>query len=493
MINLAHNVVLAAARHPRRPALRLGEQTWSYQDLDAMSARAAAALVSDGLQPGDRVAIMLPNVPAFPIVYYAILRAGGIVVPINPLYKTREVEYYLADSGASHLFASDAAVAEAEAAARATSTRMIHVRDLDAASVITDHDPLPAIVELARDATATIIYTSGTTGRPKGAELTHDNLARNVEAVVGLFDLTEQDVVLGCLPLFHVFGQACAMNAALRQGACLALIPRFDAAEALRAVEKHRVTIFEGVPTMYSTLLAQPGDPDVSSLRLCVSGGASLPLPVLDGFEERFDCAVLEGFGMSECSPVVSFNHRDKPRKPGSVGTPIEGVEVRILTPDGAPVPRGETGELAVRGHNVMKGYWRQPEATAETIPDGWLRTGDLVREDEDGYLFIVDRKKDMIIRGGYNVYPREIEDVLYEHPDVQEVAVLGVPHDTLGEEVAAAVVLRPGTELDADKLRLYVKERVAPYKYPRRIFYVDALPKGPSGKILKREIPIPR
>jgi long-chain acyl-CoA synthetase len=244
---------------------------------------------------------------------------------------------------------------------------------------------------------------------------------------------------------------------------------------------------------MYAALLAHPEDTDTSSLRLCVSGGASLPVPVLHGFEKRFDCAVLEGFGMSECSPVVSFNHPDRPRKPGSVGTPVEGVEVRVLAPDGTPVPRGETGELAVRGHNVMKGYWNRPDATAETVSDGWLRTGDLVREDEDGYLFVVDRKKDMIIRGGYNIYPREIEEVLYEHPDVLEAAVLGIPHDTLGEDVAVAVVLRPGAEQRPDELRRFVKDRVAPYKYPRHIHYLDTLPKGPSGKILKREIDVPR
>ena len=492
MANLAHNLVLTAARHPHRPALRLGDRTWTYAEVDVMSARVAASLTADGLRPGDRVGLMLPNVPAFVVLYYGILRAGGTVVPVNPLFKAREIEYYLSDSGAGHLFTTDLSLAEAEPAAQATGTRLVRVDMADVTAGAGSFEPLAAVADRTGDATAAIFYTSGTTGRPKGAELSHDNLARNVEVVTRLFDLSEQDVMLGCLPLFHIFGQGCAMNAALRQGACLVLVPRFDPAEVLRAIERDRVSIFEGVPTMYAALLQQPSGTDTSSVRLCVSGGASLPVPVLHAFEKQFDCAILEGFGMSECSPVVSFNHPDRPRKPGSVGTPIEGVEVRVLGPDGTPVPRGETGELAVRGHNVMKGYWNLPEATAETIVDGWLRTGDLVREDEDGYLFVVDRKKDMIIRGGYNVYPREIEEVLYEHPDVLEAAVLGIPHDTLGEDIAAAVVLRPGVGQDPTELQQFVKDRVAPYKYPREIIFLDALPKGASGKILKREITFP-
>jgi long-chain acyl-CoA synthetase len=245
---------------------------------------------------------------------------------------------------------------------------------------------------------------------------------------------------------------------------------------------------------MYAALLQHPGadDIDVSTLRMCVSGGASLPVEILHGFERRFGCMILEGFGMSETSPVVSFNHPDRPRKPGSIGTPIRDVEVRLVDDDGKDVVQGEVGELAVRGPNVMKGYWNRPEETAATIPDGWLRTGDLARQDEDGYLYIVDRKKDLIIRGGYNVYPREIEEVLHEHPAVALAAVLGVPDERLGEEVAAAVVLRPGAEASVEELQEYVRERVAAYKYPRRLWLMDALPMGPSGKILKREIAAP-
>ena len=307
--------------------------------------------------------------------------------------------------------------------------------------------------------------------------------------------MTADDVIFGGLPLFHSFGQTCTLNTAIAAGACLTLLPRFDPAQAL---EDHRRRTgrrcSRRVPTMYGALLAVPDrdDYDVSALRVCLSGGAALPVEVLRAFDDAFGCSVLEGYGLSETSPVASFNHPDRARKAGSIGTPIEGVEMRVVDPEGNEVAPGEVGEIAIRGHNVMKGYWRRPEATAAAIPDGWFRTGDLGRVDEDGYFFIVDRKKDMIIRGGYNVYPREIEEVLYEHPDVAEAAVVGLPDPLLGEEVAAAVALKPGATVTVDELRAYVKARVAAYKYPRHVWFVDALPKGPTGKILKREIVAP-
>jgi long-chain acyl-CoA synthetase len=302
------------------------------------------------------------------------------------------------------------------------------------------------------------------------------------------------DVILGALPLFHSFGQTCALNAAVSAGACLTLLPRFDPVKALEIIDRDRVTVFEGVPTMYAAMLAVPDREryDASGLRLCVSGGASLPVEVLRAFDAAFETKILEGYGLSETSPVASFNHPDRERKPGSIGTPIEGVQMAVVDEAGNELPVGEVGEIVIRGPNVMKGYWRNPEATAEVMRGGWFHSGDLARMDEDGYFFIVDRKKDMIIRGGYNVYPREVEEVLYEHPAVSEVAVVGVPDDSLGEEVAAAVVLRPGADATEDDIRAYVKERVAAYKYPRKIWFPDELPKGPTGKILKREIKAP-
>ncbi len=340
-----------------------------------------------------------------------------------------------------------------------------------------------------------ILYTSGTTGKPKGAELTHANLARNAEiASRTTCEVGAGDVVLGALPLFHSFGQSVAMNASLRVGACLTLVPKFDPGAALETMQRDRVTHFYGVPTMFGALLHHPerGGFDSSALRTCITGGASMPVEVLRGFERAFGCIVLEGYGLSETSPVASSNHPDRERKPGSIGTPIEGVEMRLVDEDDRPVEQGEVGEIVIRGHNVMKGYWRRPEATAEAMCGGWFHSGDMARTDEDGYFYIVDRKKDMIIRGGYNVYPREVEEVLYEHPKVREAAVLGVPDDEWGEEVGAAVVLHEGEELAPEEVSAYVKDRIAAYKYPRLVWFLDELPKGPTGKILKREIEPP-
>jgi long-chain acyl-CoA synthetase len=308
-----------------------------------------------------------------------------------------------------------------------------------------------------------------------------------------LLKLGPEDTVMGCLPLFHAFGMTCGLVAAVSTGATLALLPRFDADQALEMIAAEGVTVFEGVPTMYAAMLqTAPRDLDISSLRVCISGGAAMPVDVLRRFEERFGCIVLEGYGLSETSPAACFNHPDAVRKVGSIGTPIDGVEMRVVDEHGDEAPIGTSGEIQIRGHNVMKGYWNLPEATAAAIVDGWFFTGDIGQVDEDGYFFIVDRKKDLIIRGGYNVYPREIEEILYEHPAVAEVAVIGIPHDTLGEEVGAAIALVPGQDATAEQIQAWVKERVAAYKYPRHIWFIEALPKGATGKIQKRDIGIP-
>ncbi|MFC6599207.1 long-chain-fatty-acid--CoA ligase [Kitasatospora paranensis] len=491
--NLAAFLVNSAERRPDRPAVVLDGATTSYAELDRASARAAALLRASGVRPGDRVGLLLPNVPAFPVLYYAVLRAGAVVVPMNPLLKEREVAYHLDDSGSCLLFAPLGAE-EALRGAVAAEVPCIAVPDRGLDDLLAGHHPEPELIARDPADTAVILYTSGTTGRPKGAELTHDNLIRNTEITrTTLLGLTEDDVVLGALPLFHAFGQVVGLNCAVAAGACLTLLPRFDPARALEIIERDRVTAFLGVPTMYGTMLLTGRDPGgTASLRVCVSGGAALPVEVLHAFEEAFGCTVLEGYGLSETSPVACFNHPDRPRRPGTIGTPVLGVELRVLDPDGAEVADGRTGEIAVRGHNVMKGYWRNPTATAEAIPDGWFRTGDLGVRDPDGYFRIVDRKKDLIIRGGFNVYPREIEEVLHEHPAVAEAAVIGVPHPTHGEEVAAVVALRPGADSSPDELRAFVRARVAAYKYPRLVRIVDALPKGATGKILKRDIVLP-
>ena len=347
-------------------------------------------------------------------------------------------------------------------------------------------EPLPGVSERTCDDTAVVLYTSGTTGTPKGAQLTHANLAINADVSKQLFALGPEDVVLGALPLFHAFGQTCGLNAAVSSGASLALVTRFDAGQALAVIERDRVTVFEGVPTMYAALLHHPERErfDAATLRLCVSGGAALPVELLRGFERTFGCVILEGYGLSETSPVACFNHPDRERKPGSIGTPIEGVEMKLVGEDRQDLAAGEVGEIAIRGHNVMKGYWRRPDATAESIDaDGWFYSGDVARIDHDGCFFIVDRLKDLIIRGGYNVYPREIEEILYEHPAVREAAVIGIPHPELGEEVGAAVALKPGAEATPDELRGFVKASIAAYKYPRRIWFVDDCQRARPGR----------
>src|SRR5215471_11362361 len=458
----------AAAEHAERPAVRMDGRVLSYSQLHGAAGRMTSLLSSLGTAPGDRVAVMLPNVPAFPIAFYGALAAGAVVVPMNPLLKSREVAYYLRDSGAKVLFAWHAAMGEAVKGGAETGARVIDVDEPDLAGLLRGLGPVPASADRADDDDAVILYTSGTTGRPKGAELTHANLTRNASLTAAtLLGVGPGDVVMGCLPLFHIFGLTCGLN----------------------------VTIIEGVPTMYAAMLHHPdsAQADASSLRLCVSGGSAMPVEILRGFEQAFGCVILEGYGLSETSPVASFNHPDKIRKPGSIGTPIAGVQMRVVGTGGADLPAGEVGEIVIRGHNVMKGYWRQPGATAEAIQDGCFRTGDLAKIDEDGYFYIVDRKKDLIIRGGLNVYPREIEEVLYEHPAVAEAAVIGIPHDELGEEIGAAVVLKPGMNATPEELREFVRERVAPYKYPRCLWLAPALPKGATGKIVRREVQRPQ
>jgi long-chain acyl-CoA synthetase len=493
--NLAHLLTESAARHGDRPALKLDDTVLTYATLDEGASRVAGLLKDRGLQPGDRVGVMLPNVPYFGVVYYGVLRAGGVVVPMNVLLKPREVEFYLSDPAAKHLVGWHEFAQSAEEGARAAGADAIIVKPGEFEQLLAQAPEAPEDAEREPSDTAVILYTSGTTGTPKGAELTHSNMLENCRhGGTELVRVSERDVILGALPLFHSFGQTCCMNNAVRAGGCLTMIPRFDPGKALEIIQRDGVTLFEGVPTMYHAMLNDPERDryDVSSLRTCVSGGSAMPVEVMRGFEKAFGCDVLEGYGLSETSPVASFNHLDREHKPGSIGTPIIGVEMKVVDEDDNELPAGEVGEIVIRGHNVMKGYWKRPDATAEVMRGGWLHTGDMARVDDDGYFFIVDRKKDMIIRGGYNVYPREIEEVLYEHPAVLEAGVIGTPDPAMGEEIAAAVVLRPDAEASADDIRSFVKERVAAYKYPRHIWFTDELPKGPTGKILKREITVP-
>ena len=489
MTNLARNLLDTATRYPDRLAVRLDDTVFDYAGLLDAASRMATLLRARGVEPGDRVALQLPNVTAFPIAFYGALIAGAVVVPMNPQLKAREVQYYLSDSGARLVVVGEQSAEAGMEGAGAAGTDALVVGPRGPAEMPAER---AGLVERNNTDTAVILYTSGTTGHPKGAELTHANLTSNARTFVDtILRAGPDDVIMGCLPLFHVFGLTCGLNSAVASGACLTMIPRFDGGKALQVIGRDRVTIFEGVPTMYSAMLHDPGRgaADLSTLRACVSGGSAMPVEVMKAFEKEFGCIVMEGYGLSETSPLATFNHPDKPRKPGTVGTPVRGMQLRLVDNSGADVAAGEVGEIAIRGEGVMKGYWGRPEATAEAIPDGWFRTGDLASRDKEGYYTIVDRKKDLIIRAGYNVYPREIEEVLYEHPGVAEAAVVGIRHTRLGEEVGAAVVLKPGASAESDELKDFVKTRVAAYKYPRHVWLAEALPKGPSGKILRRDV----
>jgi long-chain acyl-CoA synthetase len=476
-----------------------------YGEVNGAANKVANALVALGVQKGDKVALMLPNTPHFPICYYGILKAGATVVPLNVLFKRGEVAYHLEDSDAVALIAWEGFAPEA-AAGFAKSETCRHLVIVQAPgsdnalpegahglnALLVQHEPTFDTVQTMPDDTAVILYTSGTTGRPKGAELTHFNMFANAMiANDKLFGMGPEVIALCALPLFHSFGQTCIMNCSFYAGGTISLIPRFEPVKAMEIMQRDQVSYFAGVPTMYFYLLNHPDADkyDLSSLRFCSSGGAAMPVEVMHAFTRRHGVTILEGYGLSETSPVASFNHLDRAPKPGSIGTPIWGVQMKCVDAEGREVPTGEMGEIAIRGHNVMKGYYKRPEATAEAIRNGWFHSGDLARVDEDGYFFIVDRIKDMILRGGFNVYPREIEEVLYGHPAIAEAAVIGVRDEALGEEIKAVVAFKPGKSVSEAELIDYCKERLAAYKYPRSVEVRETLPKTASGKILKREL----
>jgi long-chain acyl-CoA synthetase len=503
-LNLAIALQESARLYPTKTGIIWGERTMTYAELNGAANQVANALRSLGIRQGDKVALMLPNVPQFAVLYYGILKVGATVLPLNVLFRAGEVAYHLEDSDAVAFFVWEGIAEEGKRAFdRVETCRHLVVVNGPESDYLPDgalsFDALSAVasphfdlVWPMPDDTAVILYTAGTTGRPKGAELTHFNMMYNAAFCADrLFGLTDDDVGLATLPLFHSFGQTCVMNALIYAGATMAMLPRFEPDKALEAIQRYRVSYFAGVPTMYFYLLHYPdaGKYDVSSLRLCITGGAALPVSVLKGFEQRYNVVVLEGYGLSETSPVASFNVRERERKPGSIGLPIWGTEMRVVNDSDVAVPMGGEGEIVIRGHNVMKGYYKRPEATAEVMRGGWFHTGDIARVDEEGYFFIVDRKKDLIIRGGLNVYPREVEEVLYAHPAVADAAVIGVPDEALGEEVKAVVVLKNGQTATVEDIIGYCKERIASFKYPRYVEFRDSLPKAPTGRILKREL----
>jgi len=515
MLNLSMLIEDNARKYPDREAVIFGTTRLTFVQLNAMACQVASGLKARGIGQGDKVALSCPNVPYFPIAYYGILKAGATVVPLNVLLSQPEIAYHLKDSDAKAFCCFEGTpelplgkTGYAGFVEAGTCQHFILITADPAASTPFEGTTTlgalmfgqPATFETVAtepNDTAVILYTSGTTGRPKGAELTHSNMLINamVSRDIYLPEVRERNVALVALPLFHSFGQTCQMNAILFQGGTLVLIARFDPGAVLETMVKERVSFFDGVPTMFWGLLnhvqttGMDTKPVTDHLRLCISGGAALPVELLHGFERTFGVAIVEGYGLSETSPAICFNQLGFPRKPGSIGRPLLGTEMRAVDDNDQDVKQGEPGEIIVRGHSVMKGYYKRPEATAEAMRGGWFHTGDIAYQDADGYFFIVDRKKDMILRGGYNVYPRELEEVLMTHPAVSLAAVIGVPHASLGQEVKAYVIRKPGATVTVEELSAWCKQQMAQYKYPRYIEFRDSLPMTATGKILKREL----
>ena len=519
VLNLASMVAHNAKIAPQNEAVVIGPRRMTYAELEAASNRVANALTTMGVGPGDKVALLCPNLPYFPIVYYGVMKTGAAVVPICVLFKAREIEYQLRDSDSKVFFAFEGTDefpmgAESKAAFDAVdSCERFVVMTSDPAGpspfeghptfgqVIAGESDKFEIYPTSPDDTCSILYTSGTTGTPKGAELTHLNIYSNSVTTWMLhlpaIDFTdgEQKTVLITLPLFHTTGQTVQMNANIYAGNRVVLLPRFEPLSTLETIVAERVNFWVGVPTMYWSLLHYAIDndydvaPAAANFKVASSGGAPMPVEVMTAFEAKFGVRVMEGYGLTETSPLACFNHFSRPTKPGTVGQAIAGVEVRCVDDDDEELPRGERGEVVIRGANVMKGYYKRPEDTAEAFRNGWFHTGDIGVMDEDGYLAIVDRKKDLIIRGGYNIYPRELEEIIMTHRAVSMVAVVGVPDERLGEEVKAFVVKRTNAEVTEEELIAWCKSQMAANKYPRHIEFRENLPIGNTGKISKRHL----
>ena len=511
---LSEIIIESAKRFPDETALINNEERISYRDLRKQVLSVAAYLKSIGVGRGDTVALMCGNMPEFTIAYFGVLASGATLVTLNSLLVADEIAYQLENSQSVGVI-SEAESLEAvlEGASRAECCEWIVLADrivpaeaqgaqvqAKLGDLLEKFDPLQRCELTNPDDTAVILYTSGTTGHPKGAELTHFNLWENARQISErLFAANDGEisligpghVAIAALPLYHTFGQTCVQNALLTNGGAVTYLKRFDPEDCAKIIARDRVTILDAVPTIYTALLhCDSVDPSsLQCLSYGVSGGAALPLEVRSAFEAKFKMELQEGYGLTETSPVASAQVRWRERKIGSIGCPIEGVEMKIFDDDDNEVSPGSEGEVVIRGRNIMKGYLNQPEATAKVMRNGWFHSGDVGKMDEEGHFYIVDRKKDMIIRGGYNVYPREVEEVLYAHPDIAEACVIGVPDEKYGEEVKAVVTLMPSAKTAPEEIVEYCKKHVAAYKYPRVVEVVAEIPKGPTGKILKREV----
>lgn len=510
---LNYSIILedTARRRPDHPAFKFMDKTLSYAQTNAAANQVANGLVAAGIKPGDKVAVSCLSLPYFPMIVFGILKAGAVLVPLNVLLKPQEIAYHLQDCDAKAFFCFEGNEVlpmggwghEAFEATPSCEHFFMVTADPAAASPIDGGKTLGGLmagqaptfdpVQTAADDTAVIIYTSGTTGNPKGAELTNANVMMNTVLLRDLMQYTDEDVSILVLPLFHVFGLIVQMASGIYHGVTHVLVPKFEPGPVMELLDRENVSVFCGVPTMYWALLNTETDADLGNiskhLRCCISAGQSIPGPTLEAFEKKFNTSIIEGYGMSETSPGITFNRLDMPRKVGSVGTPFWGVEVRIVDPDGNDVATGERGEVICRGHNVMKGYFGAPEKTADAIRNGWMHTGDVGKFDEDGYLYIIDRIKEMINRGGENIYPTEVEGMLTEHEAISLVAVIPTPDERMGEEIKACVVLAEGASATEDDIITWAKGRMAAQKYPRKVEIMEALPMTATGKILKKEL----
>ena len=498
-MNLAQYLEDTSRKHPDKPAVRYEGQSITYQDLNTRCNQLANGLTDLGLTAGDHCMVMMPNSIQVIIIYYALAKLGAVIVPVNFLFKRHELEHILSDAKPKAFIGAAPYLAEVQPAMQSTFDPTLKIaigaqegsNFLELNSVFTRRDDFELFPVQGHDS-LTVLYTSGTTGVPKGVMLTHTNHASEARILAKMRGkLDPEVVVIGVLPLYHIYGITSVINVSIYLGCTIELLTHFDPERVLEIAQTEKQTILFGVPTMYNRLIqvASQNPPQNSSLKFCVSGGASLPVEFLHRFEKLFSTKIFEGYGLTE-APVCVENPYGSVTKPGSIGLPIPEFSAKIIDNEGHEVAPGDNGELLIKGPGVMKGYMNRPDETNKTIRDGWLHTGDIARMDEDNYIYIVDRKKDLVIRGGYNVYPREIEEVMYQIPEILEVAVFGVPHEDFGEEVAAMVVLQEGARIEPKDIREFVKQRVAPYKYPRIVKIVpEALPKSGTGKILKKEI----
>lgn len=511
-MNLVSCVRQQALEQPEKVAYHFMGKDTSYGEFEQTVSRFAQGLQDLGVEKGDHVAFLLGNTPHYLISLYATMRLGATAIPVNPIYTPDEISYILRNGDVKAIVALDVLLPLVEMGVQAfpqVEAFIVCETATDAAEKVAGLSDAARVktylfsqvvtmasgslepVNVLDDDNAIILYTSGTTGNPKGAMLTHGNVYSNARDVSTYLGFRADDRIIATLPVFHVFALTVVVNAPLLSGATVLLAPRFSPAEIFTLAKEKEATVFAGVPTMYNFLYQLPDSnpEDFGTIRLAISGGASLPVALLHNFEEKFNVRVSEGYGLSEASPVTCFNPLDRDRKAGSIGTNINNVENRVVDEYGQDVPVDEVGELIVRGPNVMKGYYKMPEETAVAIRDGWLYTGDLARKDEEGYFYIVDRKKDLIIVGGFNVYPREVEEVLFTHNNIVEAAVVGFPDSDFGEAVHAYVVLKDDTKTTTDDIIAYCAKHMVKYKVPKVIEILDEIPKNTTGKILRRSL----